>query len=104
MKEVLMIIFVGVSAISTAVYAFYSMRLWKATRLSADIGRYTLFLSFLLQLHKYAEEARELNKPEATILEQIELMIMELGVDHILKDIDFEKDKAMREYIVRLES
>ena len=53
MSQALILIFTGVIAASTLVYTFYSIRLWRATRSSADIARFTAFMSLLTQLMKY---------------------------------------------------
>ncbi len=103
MSQTLIVLFTGVIAASTLVYSFYSIRLWKATRSSADIARFTAFMSLLTQLVKYIEDAKREGKPEAVFLDQLGVMIAEFGFDRFLSDIDFKKDKDAREYFAKIE-
>lgn len=104
MNNLIMLIFTGVIAASTVVYTVMSYRQWKATRLAADISRYTLFLSFLLQIHKEAERARLAQKqPDAAILEQFEIILMEAGLGQLITDADVKKNEKLRTYISQME-
>src|SRR5437660_3803621 len=103
MSQTLIVIFTAVIAASTLVYTFYSIRLWKATRTSADIARFTAFMSLLTQLAKYIEDAKREGKPEAIVLDQLGGMMAEFGFERFLSEINFKKDKDAREYFAKIE-
>ena len=101
--DVVTLIFSGVIAVSTVIYTLFSIRLWTATRLSADIARYTLFLNFTFELHRQVEFAKATNKPDALALAQFEQVILELGVKSLLKGVDLKKNPELAEYLARLD-
>lgn len=103
MPEIIMIIFTGVIALSTVVYAFYSVRLWRATRASVDLARYTAFLNLMTQLGQYAEDAKRKGLPEAVLLEQFGNMLAEFGFERFLEEIDFKNDTEAHQYFGKIE-
>lgn len=103
MSEVLMLIFTGVIAVSTVVYSVFSIRLWKATRSSVDMARYTAFMNLMVQLDAYVKEAKLHGRPEAVLYEQLGSMLVELGIDRFLKDVDLKNDKDAIEYFAKIE-
>lgn len=103
MTEFLMIVFTGVIAISTVIYAFYSIRLWRATRASVDIARYTAFLNLMTQLAQHTEDAKRKGLPEAVFLEQFANMLGEFGFQKFLEEIDIEKDPDANQYFGKIE-
>lgn len=103
MSEIVMLIFTGVIAVSTVVYTYYSIKLWKATRRSTDIARYTLFINFMLELHKMAEEARLMEKPDAPFLSQFEMVMLEMGADEALRGVKLKKRPDLMALIARID-
>src|SRR6266545_62780 len=93
-----MLLFTGVIAASTVVYTIYSIRLWKATRASAEISRYTLFISFMMELDRQVQLAKLQQRPDAAFLEQFEKMLFEHGARSILADVDLKKNPQLAEY------
>jgi hypothetical protein len=104
MSDVLMIVFTGVIAASTVIYTTYSVRLWKATRASVDLARYTAFMNLMVQFNQKAEEAKRKGLPEAIFLEQFGTMLIEFGFERFLDEIDFKRDKHAIEYFSKIEA
>ena len=103
MSEIVMIIFTGVIAISTIAYTYFSYRLWKSTRASVDLARYSAFLNLLMQLDSSLKEAKSKNLPESKLLEQMTMMISEFGFDQMLGELNISKDKEAGLYFAKIE-
>lgn len=93
----------GVIAASTVVYTIYSIRLWKATRLSADISRYTLFMGFIMELDRQVRLAKLQHKPDAAALEQFERMLIEHGFKALLGNINLKKNPELAQYLAQFD-
>ncbi len=98
-----MLLLTGVIAASTVIYTFYSIRLWKATRLSADISRYTLFLNFIFELDRQVQLAKVAQRPDALFLEQFEKVMVEQGLQSILRGVDLRENAELAELLARLD-
>jgi hypothetical protein len=103
MNEIVMLIFTGVIAVATVVYTYYSIKLWKATRRSTDISRYTLFINFMWQFHLYVEEVKQLQRPDATFLERFENAVLEHGLEDMMRDVNIKKLRTFAEFIARFD-
>ena len=102
-EQTLMLLFTGVIALSTVVYAYYSIRLWKATRASADIAKATAFTNYLIILAKEAEKAKANDPRAATFLEQVAMLLTETAMENFLEDIDLKKEPRMRDALNKLD-
>ncbi len=103
LTEIIMLVFTGVIAGSTVMYTIFSRKLWKATRSSVDIARYTGFLNLMVMLNNSIEDAKRKGLPEAIMLQQLGNIMGEFGFKRFLDDIDFDKDKEDREYFEKFE-
>jgi hypothetical protein len=63
LSEAIMIVFTGVIAVSTVIYTIFSAKLWKSTRSSVNIARYTGFLNLMVMLNNSIEEAEKKGSP-----------------------------------------
>ena len=101
--SIIMLIFTGVIAVSTVFYTFYSIQLWKATRASVDLARYTGFMNLMIQLSQHTEDAKRKGLPEAVILEQFVNILGEFGFERFLEEVDIRDDPIAREYFGKIE-
>lgn len=101
--DIVMLIFTGVIAVSTVFYTVYSIRLWRATRASVDLARYTAFMNLMIQLGQYTEDAKRKGQPEAGLLEQFVIMVGEFGFEQFLVEMDIKNDPVAREYFGKIE-
>jgi hypothetical protein len=93
----------AVIATSTVVYTVYSIRLWKATRLSADISRYTLFISFIMEMDRQVQIAKATNRPDAAFLEQFSRLLMENGMKAVFRGVDLKKNQELAQFISEMD-
>ncbi|MFZ5994114.1 MAG: hypothetical protein ACOYU4_03900 [Thermodesulfobacteriota bacterium] len=103
MNEWLMVIFTAVIAISTVVYTVFSYRLWKATKATCDIARYTAFMAYLGTLAQEIDKSRGKNPVGAQFLENLMSIMAEAGFESFMKDIDLNKNPEARDFLVKLE-
>ena len=101
--EIVILVFTGVIAISTAIYTYYSHKLWKATSFCSDIARYNSFMSYLKLLSDEGEKHRRDSPETAEFIDHLGSLIMEVGVQRVLEDIDLEKDRQARDYFSKIE-
>ncbi len=103
MSEYIAIVFTGMAAVATIVYAFYSIQLWRASRASVEVARLSAFVNLLTQVNKYSEVAREQNLPEAEFLIKFRGLLAEYIIGSLMRDIDRDKDENVREFYRRVE-
>lgn len=103
MAEWIMITFTGTIAVTTIVYTIFTRRLWRETRYSSDIARYTAFTNYLTVLAAEIEKAKESDPSSAAFLETLSSLMLEAGVDQFLDDVDFKKNPKLRDYYNKLE-
>ena len=101
-NDIVMLIFTGVIAVSTVFYTVFSIRLWRATRASVDLARYTSFLNLMTQLTQHTENAKKMGQPEAVFLEQFVSMVGEFGFERFLDELDIKNDPVAREYFGKI--
>jgi hypothetical protein len=98
MSDYIALIFTGVIAIATIIYTFYSIQLWKATRVSAEIARQTAFVNMWAQLNNYAQAAKQQGLPEANFLRQFGDILAEFIIRSLVEDLNKRKNENVREF------
>ena len=101
--EWIMIVFTGVIALSTAIYTYYSHKLWKATRTSTDIARYNTFMSYLMSLSAEASKVRETDPEAAQFYDQLATLMMDIGISRFIEEIELKKNPEIRDYFNKVE-
>lgn len=113
MNEIIMLVFTGVIAAATVVYAFYSIRLWRATRDSIKVAAASVQVAaasaqmntafgswnYLLQLHNTAEEAkRRGDHKSAAVIHDLEAVMTEFTTVQFLKGINLKDPEVVAYY------
>src|SRR6266487_3654906 len=98
-----MLAFTCVIAVSTAIYTYFALKLWRATRDAADIARYTAFMNFMSHLSHETEKVRQTQPAVANFLDQFAMLMTEAGVSRFLDDIDFQDNPEIRDYFNKIE-
>jgi hypothetical protein len=63
--------------ISTIIYTFYSIQLWRATRAATEISRQAAFSNLWAELNRYIELLRRENAPEVAFLQKLSDLLLE---------------------------
>ena len=66
-------------SISTIIYTFYSIQLWRTTRMAVEISRQAALSNLWAELNRYIEILRQQSAPEAAFLEKLSNLFLELG-------------------------
>ena len=70
--------------ISTIVYTFYSVLLWRATRAAAEISRQAALSNLWTELNRYIEILRNQNGAEAEFMERLSALILEFMISNLI--------------------
>ena len=63
--------------ISTIIYTFYSIQLWRTTRAATEISRQAAFSNLWAELNRYIELLRRENAPEVAFLQKLSDLLLE---------------------------
>jgi hypothetical protein len=96
MNTYIPIVLTAIVTISTIVYTFYSIQLWRTTRVAAEISRQAAFSNLWAELNRYLEILRQQNAPETAFLEKFSNLLLEFMINSLTShavtkgDLDFE--------------
>ena len=63
--------------ISTIIYTFYSIQLWRTTRAATEISRQAALSNLWAELNRYMELLRRENAPEVAFLQKLSDLLLE---------------------------
>src|SRR5215469_2291869 len=90
------LILTAIVTISTIIYTFYSIQLWRTTRAAAEISRQAAFGNLWAELNRYLEILRQQDAPETAFLQQLSNLLLEYMITNLItyasaKDQNFEE-------------
>jgi hypothetical protein len=97
MNTYIPMVLTAIVTVSTIVYTFYSIQLWRTTRLAAEISRQAAFSNLWAELNRYLEILREEKAPETAFLEKFSNLLLEFMIGSLMThavakdDPDFEE-------------
>ena len=96
MQYYIPLILTAIVTISTIVYTFYSVQLWRTTRAAAEIARQAAFGNLWAELNRYLEILRQQGAPETAFLQKLSNLLLEYMIIRLVsypsqKDRDFEE-------------
>jgi hypothetical protein len=92
------LILTAVVTISTIIYTFYSIQLWRATRAAAEISRQAAFSNLWAELNRYLEILRQQNAPETPFLEELSNLLLEFMIGSLINNALDKKDEQMEAF------
>jgi hypothetical protein len=96
MNTYIPLVLTAVVTVSTIIYTFYSIQLWRTTRAAAEISRQAAFSNLWAELNRYLEILRQQNAPETAFLEKFSNLLLEFMISGLMThdvakdDPDFE--------------
>jgi hypothetical protein len=99
------LILTAVVTISTIIYTFYSIQLWRATRAAAEISRQAAFSNLWAELNRYLEILRQQNAPETPFLQELSNLLLEFMIGSLINNALDKKDEqteALRSKVAAL--
>jgi hypothetical protein len=92
------LILTAVVTISTIIYTFYSIQLWRATRAAAEISRQAAFSNLWAELNRYLEILRQQNAPETPFLQELSNLLLEFMIGSLINNALDKKDEQMEAF------
>lgn len=92
------LILTAVVTISTLVYTFYSIQLWRASRVAAEISRQAAFSNLWAELNRYLEILRGQNAPEVPFLQELSNLLLEFMIATLITHALDKKDEHMEAF------
>ena len=92
------LILTAVVTISTLVYTFYSIQLWRASRVAAEISRQAAFTNLWAELNRYLEILREQNAPEVPFLQELSNLLLEFMIATLITHALDKNDEHMEAF------
>jgi hypothetical protein len=83
-----------VVTISTIVYMFYSILLWRTTRAAAEISRHAALSNLWSELNRFTEIHRARNAAETVFLEGLSFLILEYMISNLLTKTGAANDET----------
>jgi hypothetical protein len=84
-------------SISTIIYTFYSIQLWRTTREAAEISRQTALSNLWAELNRYLELLRQQNAPEVAFLEKVSDLFLEFIITNLIVQVAKKNDQSIAE-------
>jgi hypothetical protein len=83
--------------ISTIIYTFYSIQLWRTSRAAAEISRQAAFGNLWAELNRYLEMLRQQGAPETAFLQKFSDLLLEYMIINLMSHTSSE-DQNFEEF------
>ena len=97
MNNYIALILTAIVTISTIIYTFYSIQLWRTTRTAAEISRQAAFGNLWAELNRYLEMLRQQGAPETAFLQKLSTLLLEFMIASLMKSAS-EEDQNFEEF------
>lgn len=84
MNTYIALILTAIVTISTIIYTYYSIQLWRATRAAAEISRQAAFGNLWAELNRYLEILTEQHAPETDFLQKLSNLLLEFMITSLV--------------------
>ena len=84
MNTYIPLILTAIVTISTIIYTFYSIQLWRTTRAAAEISRQAAFANLWAELNRYLEILRQQDAPETAFLQKLSNLLLEYMIANLI--------------------
>ena len=85
-------------SISTIIYTFYSIQLWRTTSVAAEISRQAALSNLWAELNRYLEILRQQNAPEVAFLEKLSNLFLEFMITNLIAHAIKKNDQLNAEF------
>ena len=92
------LILTTIVTISTIIYTFYSVQLWRIARAAAEISRQAAFGNLWAELNRYLEILRQRNAPETAFLEKVSNLMLEFMIANLVTHATEKDDQNFEEF------
>ena len=92
------LILTTIVTISTIIYTFYSVQLWRITRAAAEISRQAAFGNLWAELNRYLEILRQRDAPETAFLQKVSDLMLEFMIANLVTHATEKDDQNFEEF------
>lgn len=98
MNTYIALILTATVTISTIIYTYYSIQLWRTTRTAAKISRQTALGNLWAELNRYLEMLREQGALETAFLQKLSNLLLEFMIISLVTSYASEEDQNFKEF------
>ena len=84
MNTYISLVLTVIVTLSTIIYTFYSIQLWRTTRAAAEISRQAAFGNLWAELNRYLELLRQQDAPETAFLQKLSNLLLEYMITNLM--------------------
>jgi hypothetical protein len=92
------LILTTIVTISTIIYTFYSVQLWRITRAAAEVSRQAALGNLWAELNRYLEILRQQDAPETAFLQKVSNVILEYMIANLVTRATEKEDQNFEEF------
>jgi hypothetical protein len=102
LNEYLPILLTAIVTVSTIIYTFYSILLWKTTRAAAEISRQAALSNLWSELNRFIEIHRAMNASETGFLEGLSSLILEYMISNLMTRAGVSDDRLFEKFRIKI--
>ena len=102
MNATIALILTTAVTISTIIYTFYSIQLWRTTRAATEISRQAALSNLWTELNRYIELLRRENAPEVAFLQKLSDLLLEFMLRNLFAYATSKDNKGAAELRQRI--
>ena len=84
--------------ISTIIYTFYSIQLWRTSRAATEISRQAALSNLWAELNRYMELLRREDAPEVALLQKLSNLLLEVMITNLIAQSVSKDNQAGAEF------
>ena len=102
LNDYLPIFLTSIVTISTIIYTFYSILLWRTARVAAEISRHAALSNLWAELNRFIEILRDQNAAETGFLGDLSSLILEYMISNLLSQSAAANDKRFQKFRTKI--
>ena len=102
LNDYLPIFLTSIVTISTIIYTFYSILLWRTARVAAEISRHAALSNLWAELNRFIEILRGQNAAETDFLGDLSSLILEYMISNLLSESAAGDDKNFEKFRIKI--
>ena len=103
LNDYLPIFLTSIVTVSTIIYTFYSILLWRTARVAAEISRHAALSNLWAELNRFIEILRGQNAAETIFLGDLSSLILEYMISNLLnKSAAGANDKNFKKFRIKI--
>ena len=89
-------------SLSTIIYTFYSIHLWRTSQDAAEISRQAALSNLWVELNRHLDVLRQQNAPEVAFLEKLSDLFLEFMITNLIVQTAKKNDQSIAEFRRRI--